>query len=70
MNTEDILPAHVSWREYADHCLTHDPMPWGKMSAWAVNSPGECHPDTMEAAGPIPALPTGRRLSGAGSRET
>lgn len=24
---ENILPPGVSWREYADHCLTHDPLP-------------------------------------------
>lgn len=29
MTEEMILPPTVSWREYADHCLTHDPLPKG-----------------------------------------
>lgn len=27
MTEEYVLPLHVSWRELADHWLTHDPMP-------------------------------------------
>jgi hypothetical protein len=27
MTEEKILPSGVSWREFADHCLTHDPLP-------------------------------------------
>lgn len=27
MNDAGILPPDVSWREYAEHCLTHDPLP-------------------------------------------
>lgn len=27
MTEEFILPLHVSWRELADHWLTHDPLP-------------------------------------------
>jgi hypothetical protein len=27
MTEEIILPPNVSWREFADHCLTHDPLP-------------------------------------------
>lgn len=27
MTEEYVLPLHVSWRELADHWLTHDPLP-------------------------------------------
>lgn len=26
---QHILPDHVSWREFIDHCLDHDPLPEG-----------------------------------------
>lgn len=63
-NREDLLTAHESWREYADHCLTHDPMPhtgeWHQRFDFrAINSAEECLPDAKEARGSTPLLPTG-----------
>lgn len=52
-NWKTVLPSDVSWREYADECLTYD-----HMVHRAFNSAVECHPDAMEATGSNPVSPT------------
>lgn len=52
-NWKTALPPDVSWREYADECLTYDHM------VHRVVGAEEAHlPDTKGVAGSIPALPT------------